>query len=441
MITGHLFLLWELPNTRIVFKGGKLFLNRNLSNDMNTENKIITSKNVLCILFENGNPLPDEIQYLAKNFCGKVVSHPDEINTFPQAERIYVCGDLSNFQLEGKELFVLQEFSSGYGQIENTKIHFVELGEVPIVIENAGVYFRRLFKEDDMFDNIKNEHEFQHLTESNKPGRALRKGIYLTDIQKETTDEQKEALHFRLLRCSSNLTGPTDNFRKTDRKINRVINDAAHFVFEIEPQLNHVLAQIYLNKKVSGEKPKETKAKIKAHSDKTKDMLDEGLIAFCTFYDDSNIDKLKTPETDRFDLCYKKTSGLTRLHFKLKKSVKDDALAKEFSIVLYPNSVFMIPLSTNRLYTHEIRPSMLNIDLIPIRMGYVVRSSKAEAVFMDDQTYLKEDGALVKLENMNELSMKNLKDSYYEENITEHFVQYGKVHFSMNEGDYQKPIY
>jgi len=101
----------------------------------------------------------------------------------------------------------------------------------------------------------------------------------------------------------------------------------------------------------------------------------------------------------------------------------------------------MIPLSTNRLYTHEIRPSMLNIDRIPTRMGYVVRSSKAEALFMDNQTYLKEIDSLIKLEDMSQASMADLKDSYYEENITEHKVKYGKVHFSMNTGDYQKPIY
>ena len=59
------------------------------------------------------------------------------------------------------------------------------------------------------------------------------------------------------------LTRPTDNFRKTDRAINKTINEASSFVFEKEAKLNHVLAQIYLNKKVTGEKTKETKAKIK----------------------------------------------------------------------------------------------------------------------------------------------------------------------------------
>ena len=407
---------------------------------MNNENKIIKSRNILFVLFDEKYTLPNELQYLIDNFCGKVSKNIAEINEFPSGKRIYVCGDTSKINNEKQQIFIIKEFASNYERLNADAIKFVELGEVPIVIENAGVYFRRLFNGENYFSEIESEHEFQHLTESNKPGRALRKGIYLTDIEREETAEQKEILHFRLLRCSSNLTGPTDNFRKTDREIITKLNEAASFVFKKESNLNHVLAQIYLNKKVTGDKLKETKAKIKAHSDKTKDMLEEGLIAFCTFYDSSNIKKLKTSESDIFDNVYKKTSGLTRLFFKLKKSVKDESLAKEFTVILYPNSVFMIPLSTNRLYTHETRPSMLNIDMIPTRMGYVVRSSKAEALFKNNQTYLKENGELIKLEDMKDESMKDLKDSYYEENRTENIIKYGKVHFSMNMGDYQKPI-
>lgn len=406
---------------------------------MNNENKIIKSKNILYVLFEEGYSLPKELKYLIDNFCGKVSRNVEHINEFPSVKKIYVCGDTSKIINENQQVFIISEFATNYENLNPETFKFIELGEVPIVIENAGVYFRRLFNGENYFSDIESEHEFQQLTESNKPGRALRKGIYLTDIQKEAAE--KEILHFRLLRCSSNLTGPTDNFRKTDREIITKINEAANLVFDKEPNLNHVLAQIYLNKKVTGDKPKETKAKIKAHSDKTKDMLEEGLIAFCTFYDSSNAEKLKQSESDRYDSVYKKTSGLTRLYFKLKKSVEDESLAKEFTVVLYPNSVFIIPLSTNRLYTHETRPSMLNIDMIPTRMGYVVRSSKAEALFMDNQTYLKEGSELIKLEDMREETMQNLKDSYYEENKTENIIKYGKVHFSMNMGDYQKPIH
>jgi hypothetical protein len=130
-----------------------------------------------------------------------------------------------------------------------------------------------------------------------------------------------------------------------------------------------VLVQIYENKK--DERQKEIKARIKAHSDKTKDMPKNGLIAFCSFYDMPTKRQLKPSKTDRYDWCYKETSVLTSLHFKLKNTVIDESFVKEFSVTLYPNSVFIIPLSTNRLYTHEIKPSVLNIDKIPMRMGYV----------------------------------------------------------------------
>lgn len=89
---------------------------------------------------------------------------------------------------------------------------------------------------------------------------------------------------------------------------------------------------------------------IKAHSDKTKDMPRNALIAFTSFY--SKPIATRQSNTDIFDVCYKGTSVLTRLHFRLKDLVKDDKFVKEFTVTLYPNSVFVIPLSTNRLYTH-----------------------------------------------------------------------------------------
>lgn len=170
-------------------------------------------------------------------------------------------------------------------------------------------------------------------------------------------------------------------------------------------------------------------------------MPKEGLIAFCTFYDDTNTELLKPSDTDRFDWCYKQTSALTRLHFRLKKTVEDDTLEKEFSVTLYPDSAFLIPLSTNRLYTHEIRPSVLGVDQIPIRMGYVVRCSNLEAMHTEGQTYIKENGQYIKLEEMTPELREELRSSYYEENSTENSVEYGKVHFSMNSGDYEKPIF
>jgi len=258
----------------------------------------------------------------------------------------------------------------------------------------------------------------------------------LEDAHKEqlkriiAADEAKKSLRFHLLRCSSNLDGPTDNFRATDSEIVTRVNELSKQFFAQPVNLNHVLAQVYYNKG-------NNKAKIKDHSDKTKDMPAEGLIAFCTFYQ-CNEEKRLRP--DGFDLCYNKTSALTRLHFRRKKTVVDEALVKEFTITLYPNSVFIIPLSTNRWYTHEIKPSVLPSDKILTRMGYVVRCSKTTAIFREDQTYLEnEHGELTKLEPMSPENHQLLKDLYAEENTTDRHIMYPVFCASMNLGDYKKP--
>ncbi|RBL93314.1 hypothetical protein [Chitinophaga flava] len=408
---------------------------------MNTsqiENKISKDKNVLVVLQEEG-AANSEMQDLIDKFCGKVVNSFSEIQANPSDTRIYVCGDISSIKDEFGPLYIIKELSSNYENKNNT--HIITLGEVPIIISNAGVYFRKLFTDNDYFDKIKSEHEFQELTESNKPSKAFRKGIYLTKVTKAENEDGSEVLHYRLLRCSSNLTGPTDNFRATDHKIIDSLNEAVKYVFEYKTDLNHVLAQIYENRMRTEGTDKEVKSRIKAHSDKTKDMPQDGLIVFCTFYDNVDIKHLKPSATDRYDRCYKEVSGLTKLHFKLKSTVNDDSLEKEFSVTLYPNSVFMIPLSTNRLYTHEIRPSMLNADSIPTRLGYVVRCSNLEAQHVNNQTYIRENNNFIKLEKMTPETQEDLRSFYKEENKSEQVIKYGKIHFSMNSGDYEKPIF
>jgi len=410
---------------------------------MNTpqvENKISKDRNVLVVLQEDSATNP-EMRDLMNRFCGKVVDSFSKIGPASAEKRIYVCGDIAGVEDAYGPFYIIKELSVNYESDDKHKARVITLGEVPVVVSNAGVYFRKLFTDDGYFDKIKSAHQFQELTESNKPSKAFRKGIYLTNITREEKEDGNEVLHYRLLRCSSNLTGPTDNFRTTDHAIIDRLNDAVKYVFEYKTELNHVLAQIYENKSKTEDNDKEVKSKIKAHSDKTKDMPQDGLIVFCTFYDREDMEQLKQPVTDRYDRCYKDISGLTKLHFKLKNTVNDDSLDKEFSVTLYPNSVFMIPLSTNRLYTHEIRPSMLNVERIPTRMGYVVRCSNLDALYMNEQTYIKEEGSIVKLEKMTPETQEELRDFYYEENRTEKVVQYGKIHFSMNAGDYERPIF
>lgn len=403
------------------------------------ENKISKDKNILIVLEKNPNSIP-ELNYLIEKFCGNVVNDFSEITTSLDNKMIYVCGDIELLKNIDNTIYVIKELSVNYQNYKGDNLQIITFGEVPLLISNVGIYYRNMFGDSDYFNAIKSEHLFQELTESNKDSKALRKGIYLTEIVKENKDSS-ELLHFRLLRCSSNFTGPTDNFRKTDQVIVDVLNNAIKYSFEQETKVNHVLAQIYENKIKNNENAKEVKSKIKAHSDKTKDMSKDGIIAFCTFYDKSNFNELKQSKNDRYDWYYKKASGLTRLHFKLKNNVSDPTLEKEFSVTLYPNSAFLIPLSTNRLYTHEIKPSVLNVDQIPIRMGYVARCSNLEAVYVNDQTYIKENNTFIKLEQMTSDTMVDLRNSYYEENISEKKIEYGKIHFSMNSGDYERPIF
>ncbi len=404
-----------------------------------TENRIIKNKNYLLVIDDNN--LNRDVQYLKENFCGNIINTLTELPTNINEIKIYACGDMSTIEDCNLPIFVIKECSTNAST--NLGVNFTEilLGEVPILIHQAGVYYRRLFKEADYFSKITSEHEFQELTESNKGVSALRKGIYLCEVIKEKSGCIEEVLHFNLLRCSSNLKGPTDNFRATDRAIITKINTELPFIFEQTIKLNHVLAQVYENKLNTDEAGKEKKSKIKAHSDKTKDMLKQGLIAFCTFYNDLNLASLKPSTTDKFDLCINNVSVLTRLHFKLKNDVTDAKLVKEFTVVLYPNSVFIIPLSTNRLYRHEIKPSVLSVDKIPTRLGYVVRCSNLEAKYINNQTFIKENGQYLPLEQVTDVQFDNLKDFYAQENETEKEIEYGKVNFSMNAGDYLKPNY
>ncbi|WP_233526185.1 hypothetical protein [Actinomadura spongiicola] len=377
---------------------------------------------------------------LIRDFFGSVIRLEDLASgSVELAEKtVYLCGDVSG--IDGRQLheaarvFVVREFSHGYHEEDDKPWTVVDLGRVPIRVHGVGVYYRRFFDLDaDHFNKICAEHEFQSLTESTKPGTARRSGIYLTPV---TQDGDK--LHFRLLRCSTNLSGPTENFGPTDTRIVEALNREAATVFRNQAPLNHVLAQIYHNTPATAGR-KQSKAKISSHADKTKDMPANGIMAFCTFYD--RLDRLRRRAEDPFDLGVRGASGLTKLHFRLKEPTEErDGLPPTFSLTLYPGSVFFMPLSTNRLYTHEIRPSGLDAESLPIRLGYVVRCSSAEAVHKNGHTFLKKDGDLVKLGPPTPEGMNELRRLYAEENRTSSFIDYGdELLFSMNTGDYVAP--
>lgn len=233
---------------------------------------------------------------------------------------VYLCGDisaLSDRQLrQASRVFVIRELSHGYREDADASWTPVGLGRVPVRVHGVGVYYRRFFELGaGHFGRIRAEHEFQSLTESTKPGTAHRTGIYLTPVTRDG-----DALHFRLLRCSTNLSGPTESFGPTDTRIVEDLNREAAAVFRNQAPLNHVLAQIYHNTLATAER-KQSKARISSHADKTKDMPVNGVMAFCTFYD--RLDELEPLADDAFDYGVKGVSGLTRLHFRLKDAPEE----------------------------------------------------------------------------------------------------------------------
>ncbi|MEU1204776.1 hypothetical protein [Nocardia sp. NPDC005825] len=377
---------------------------------------------------------------LLRNFFGSTITAEDLASGSPDLAQkdVYLCGDVSVISdrslRAARRVFVVRELSHGFRENVDDAWTLIGIGRVPVGIHGVGVYYRRFFDlGEDHFGRIRSEHEFQALTESTKPGTAHRSGIYLTPVTR-SGDE----LRFRLLRCSTNLSGPTENFRATDMSIVEALNREAATIFRDQAPLNHVLAQIYHNTHATAER-KQSKAKISAHADKTKDMPVNGIMAFCTFYD--GLDKLRALAEDPFDLGVKNASGLTSLRFRLKDSVEErDGLPAQFDLPLYPGSVFFMPLATNRLYTHEIRPSTLNSEMLPTRLGYVVRCSNTEAVHKNGQTFLDRGGDLVQLEPPTPEGMDQLRRLYAEENRSSSFVDYGdRFLFSMNTGDYVAP--
>ena len=438
---------------------------------MKEENILLTNKHILlCNLeqIEKSAPIhftfnANELGYIKENFCGLVVSNTNQINNFKISSDvdIYICGDIQTNMniIEGFEnfahsntIYIISEFSWNWDNyLNDSNIRVINSGMVPINVHGVGVYFRNCFTSNGInyFDSIVREHQFQSLTESNKQSNAFRTGIYITKVEPDLNEP--ENLNWHLLRCSSNLSGPSDNTKETDNKIISQTNQLATKFFKSQVSMNHVLAQIYTNSTIQTDdgRSKETKAKIKTHSDKTKDMPTNGLMGFCSFYQgyggEEFNSKYKKSSVDTFDYVLNKnsnTSVLTRLKFRLKTDIPNtnNQYTPQFDIILYPNSVFIMSLMTNRIYTHEIVPSGLPVDKIPTRMGYVIRCSNTLATHKDGHTYLNKENKLIEMEEPDEEGITRLKDLYYKENMTSEKVVYSGFNFSLNKGDYSKPL-
>lgn len=363
------------------------------------ENTMIVNKHVLLCL-EMCETI--EIADLA-DFCGNIEY---SLRSNYQDIDVYFCGNVELAEHIPNLIII-----GNYCYNNSSKHKVISSQQIPRNINNVGLYIEHCF-EPGYYDKISADHEFQNLTESNKPSNAFRTGVYVTDVA-----DCEDGIHFNLLRCSSNFTGPTQGKEQSDIEISNIVNSYSDKFYQQSVDLNHALIQKYNNNINTGKK-----AGIKQHSDKTKDMPANGLIAFCTFYDNDDIT----------------INQMTKMRFKLKKDVVGDYVSK-FDVIFTPNSLFIIDLGMNRLYTHEIIPGQLEVEKLPTRIGYVLRASNTLATWKNNKTWIIRNREEIELLEPDTEGVNELKNLYYKENMTSEKVIYDNFNFSLNSGDYKKP--
>jgi hypothetical protein len=227
-----------------------------------------------------------------------------------------------------------------------------------------------------------------------------------------------------MLRCSTNFLSPTENFRDIDKEIVESCNNIIEKYFKHKVKLNHVLAQIYYNHQNGN---KQRKARIPAHSDKTLDMPENGVIVFCTFYN------RKITSISSGSKSYSAELQLSILRFRKKKNVEAtewDNYPDKWDLTLYPDSIFIISLEFNRVYTHEIVPPYLPLHLIPTRMGYTIRCSKTKAIYGKDskvRLYSQDSTNISILQTVDSEYKDKIRKYYKEENMTSNKISYESI--------------
>jgi len=411
---------------------------------------------------------------------------------------IYFCGDVQqHFQhLKAFSKYkIIREYSTSLPKDETNIISYKN---VPVIVgKDSGVFIPECFDTtQDYFQRFGAAHNYQSLTESNKGNKSYRDGLYLSSV----FQNENGGLHFDLLRCSTNFQGPTENLRDVDREILDVTNIMLSKLWTNSHVVNHVLAQRYNNVKTTNGGQK--KAKIPAHSDKSKDFnqcdIDQNMICFATFYSRAPSDPPVSPrrlstaghlqaeyallaalpdesaarplpalyekeekknkkEEKKLETKKTKTSVFTKLRFRVKKVVpmtwrewvehlfvpieQAPSHLESFDVTLTPHSLLMINQATNRFFTHEIMPSPLEIQHLPTRLGYVMRTSGTRAVYEDGKTWIfDKNNKKQLLMPPTEKDQHALKTLYRMENTRVKQVDYPPIYFSMNQGDYQAPI-
>ena len=375
---------------------------------------------------------------LFDHFFGPVLRSRDDaglVAALVGCSVVYVAGDVCaavdwlSAHVDASAVRVVSEYSTNYDAAACT---CVASGQLPRRVPGIGVLYPSYF-ENSLYGDVAGAHTFADLTESNKPSDgSYRKGVYIT----RATPEPDGSIAFKLLRCSTNFANPTDACRPVDDRIIGDVNAMAACCFDGAVELNHVLAQVYTNVVTDG---KQRKARIPSHSDKTKDMPSHGLIAFVSLYE---FNPAVAYTREGYDVRRHGMSALTTLRW-----AEKGGAGRKVDVLLSPGSVLLVSLEVNRLFTHEIKPSALPVDLLPTRLGYVVRCSKTDALHAaDGATYIvTAAGERVALRKPTHDDMSELRTLYFLENSTSDVIVYSSathgdvVPYSMNAGDYMAP--
>ena len=364
--------------------------------DLPKENVIVNSKNILiCFddeLDELDESLRRQLDDLRRHFCGYVVTDLNELmaTTIGVDSMVYLCGDLLT-KTSFHRAKVIRQLSY-HLEISLDNYQLIDIGQVPLNLHGVAVFFRRFFDPSrDYYTQLEQAHPFGI-------------PIHLTPVENGA-----HGLKFRLLRCSSSLNCLTDNFRQVDYDVVGQVNQAQQELYQQTVQLNHVLAQVcddtvVIHGQGHGPQVLRRKPRTRSHSAKTRDMPKNGLIAFCSFYHGSCA-------SDPYDRVINDISLYPQLRFKLKPGQSYPGLQKRFEVTLYPHSLLIMSLLTNRLYTHEIVPSPLPIEHLPIRFSYIIRCSKTEAIFRHNFTYIDYPERYVRLKEPTDTDTRELQST------------------------------
>ena len=121
---------------------------------MNEENVIATTQNLLLVLGEPADPR-GELTTLTEQFCGVVTRITERGGDVEHGsyKQVYLCGDLRLLPDGVRRGRVIRELSTNVADTD-AELVMVSAGQVPLLVHGVGVFFRRFFDEEELFEKI-----------------------------------------------------------------------------------------------------------------------------------------------------------------------------------------------------------------------------------------------------------------------------------------------